>query len=255
MQSMNDFWNGNYYKDHSEMQQVCAFRSLNRISFQGNERVLDVGCGPGTLSHWMANRVPQGKVFGVDASASMIEQGLKDYQAVDNLEFLCSKIENLQLAEKFHLITSFNALHFVENKQRAFERIKNLLHPKGKLLFRMGIQRNPDFQAIFTSPRWKMLLERENKFFPLSVEQARSMLEPLGFTLLQCETDVEPYFFSSPEKMTSWFVGWLTNLAADDDAPVEELASELTDYLCAKAHCRRNIPLRLFHLVVEAVLK
>ncbi len=256
MPLMNHCWYGCYYRDHSEMQQASAFRSLNQLSFQGIEHVLDVGCGPGTLSKWLADQVPQGKVLGVDASPSMIEQGLTDHQEVANLAFLCSKIEDLQLAEKFHLITSFNALHFVKDKERAFERIKALLYPKGKLLFRVALQRNPDFQAIFNAPRWKSFLEeREKKFFPLSVQRARSLLKRLGFTLLQCTTDLEPYFFSSPEKMTCWFIGWLTNLvAAGEDVLVEELASELTDHLCARARCQTNIPLRIFHTVVEATL-
>ena len=42
-------------------------RLLDSIPWRGDERVLDVGCGPGLLTVGAAHRVPNGSVVGVDA--------------------------------------------------------------------------------------------------------------------------------------------------------------------------------------------
>ena len=37
-------------------------------------RILDVGCGPGTITAGLADRVPQGHVTGIDAAPDIVEQ-------------------------------------------------------------------------------------------------------------------------------------------------------------------------------------
>lgn len=40
--------------------------SLNDLELQGNESILDVGCGDGKITALLASKVPQGFVIGVD---------------------------------------------------------------------------------------------------------------------------------------------------------------------------------------------
>ena len=57
--------------------------------FAAGARVLDVGCGPGTITVDIARRVAPGTVVGIDASADVIEQARHDAAAagVENVEF------------------------------------------------------------------------------------------------------------------------------------------------------------------------
>src|SRR5262245_16356388 len=42
------------------------------------DHVLDVGCGPGTITRGLAGRVPQGRIVGLDSSAAVIESAIAD---------------------------------------------------------------------------------------------------------------------------------------------------------------------------------
>jgi trans-aconitate 2-methyltransferase len=65
-------WNPQDYAQRSELQQVMAAEILDRLKFKGDETVLDIGCGNGTITAQIAYRVPQGSVLGVDPSHNMI---------------------------------------------------------------------------------------------------------------------------------------------------------------------------------------
>lgn len=61
---------------------------------QPHFRILDVGCGPGTISAGLAKYVPQGQVVAIDISPKAIEQASKNAAALPgshppNLEFHC----------------------------------------------------------------------------------------------------------------------------------------------------------------------
>jgi trans-aconitate methyltransferase len=47
---------------------------LDRLVLAGDETALDAGCGTGKVTRALRDRLPQGRVIAVDASASMVEQ-------------------------------------------------------------------------------------------------------------------------------------------------------------------------------------
>src|SRR6516164_2973538 len=50
-------------------------------------RILDVGCGPGTITAGLADRVPQGHVIGIDTAPGILEQASELARDRGNLEF------------------------------------------------------------------------------------------------------------------------------------------------------------------------
>src|SRR6476620_47249 len=55
--------------------------------FTAGTRVLDVGCGPGTITLDIAQRVKPGPVIGIDQSADVIAQAKQDAKEFTNVEF------------------------------------------------------------------------------------------------------------------------------------------------------------------------
>ena len=73
-----DYWNADQYEQSSDLQYRWAMSYLKKLQVQGNERILDVGCGDGRITTAIAKALPNGYVVGVDFSDSMLEKSLKN---------------------------------------------------------------------------------------------------------------------------------------------------------------------------------
>lgn len=73
---------------------------LLEAGLQPGMRVVEIGCGSGNMTCWLAERVgPTGRVTGVDASAESLEQARKQAQArgLENVHFVCDDVNQLSL--------------------------------------------------------------------------------------------------------------------------------------------------------------
>ena len=251
---MDDLWSGSYYKSHSDLQQARAFDTLDTFSFKGDEHVLDIGCGPGTISKRIADAVPQGKVVGIDPSMSMLAQAVFDYKDIANLTFFCQQAEDFQLDQQFDVVTSFHVLHFVKDKQRVFKQIKGSLRPQGRMLLHVGSRFHPYLAAVLSRPQWKQAHAFEQRSFPFPLDEARTLLESLGFTLTRVVEKKEPYIFASKEALEKWLLGWVSYPSGLKGQALTELVAEFAEYFCQQENCRSNIPLSFSPLIIEAVL-
>jgi len=65
-------WNADIYHRVSAPQVSWGKKVLARISLQGDETVLDAGCGTGRLTRELLEELPRGRVVGVDLSQNMV---------------------------------------------------------------------------------------------------------------------------------------------------------------------------------------
>ena len=66
-------FDGQKYKNASTHQKEWGTRIISELNLKGTERILDLGCGDGVLTKLLAEKVPEGKVLGVDASIGMLD--------------------------------------------------------------------------------------------------------------------------------------------------------------------------------------
>src|SRR5690242_21780376 len=66
-------WDGAAYDRLSTPMERLGREVMGRLELRGDETVVDAGCGSGRLTELLIERVPDGRVIGVDMSASMIE--------------------------------------------------------------------------------------------------------------------------------------------------------------------------------------
>jgi trans-aconitate methyltransferase len=134
---MNKKWDAELYKKTSTIQTQLALSILDNTNFQGKEHVLDVGCGDGRITAYIATQlVPKGKVLGIDASDSMIQLAKETFSQKDysNLEFQVLSAQTLNLQKQFDVVVSFNALHWVKEQIQALQNIYRALVPKGRVI-------------------------------------------------------------------------------------------------------------------------
>ena len=129
-------WDAATYDRVSGPQVVWARGVLDRLALNGDETVLDAGCGSGRVTRMLLDRLPRGRVIAVDASPSMVAQtqaGLGDAVDVRRVELTA-----LDLEQEVDAVFSNAVFHWVGDHERLFERLHAALRPGGRLVAQCG---------------------------------------------------------------------------------------------------------------------
>ena len=70
-------WDGATYDRVSAPMEAMGREVLARLELSGDETVVDAGCGSGRMTAALLERLPRGRVIGVDGAPSMIEAGAR----------------------------------------------------------------------------------------------------------------------------------------------------------------------------------
>jgi trans-aconitate 2-methyltransferase len=129
-------WDASTYDRVSDIQAEWSLEVIDRLDLQGDETVLDAGCGSGRVTKLLLESLPRGRVIGVDSSASMVEKAREALP--DRTEFIVSDLLDLELTEAVDAIFSNATLHWILDHRRLFERLFAALRPGGRLEAQCG---------------------------------------------------------------------------------------------------------------------
>jgi 2-polyprenyl-3-methyl-5-hydroxy-6-metoxy-1,4-benzoquinol methylase len=117
----------------------------NLVPKEGN--ILDLGCGHGLFTNYMALRSRSRNILGLDPSAAKIEVAKKTESIVPNVHYLLGDVNNIGKEKPFDTITIVDVLYLLtENKQR------EILKTCHQLLSRAGVL---VLKTQDTRPRWR----------------------------------------------------------------------------------------------------
>ena len=121
-------------------------RELDRIGLQGNEQLLDLGCGRGAVLIAAARRLPEGRAFGADLwtrdqngnSPKVTLANAAAAGVADRVEVQTADMTALPFPDgSFDVVTSALAIHNIpspEGRYRAVDEAMRVLRPGGQLL-------------------------------------------------------------------------------------------------------------------------
>lgn len=97
-------------------------------------KVLDAGCGTGSLTEWLLDQGAE--VIGVDASPHMLEQAKKRIQnrAILKLHDLKEPLSFIE-DDSLDLVVSSLVMHYIYNVESVFRELYRVLKPEGDLVF------------------------------------------------------------------------------------------------------------------------
>src|SRR5215471_12089582 len=113
-------------------------------------RVLDVGCGPGTITADLAARVPDGEVIGIDAARDVLAQARQEAErrGQRNVRFGTGDVYRLDFADgTFDVVHAHQVLQHLTDPVAALREMRRVCKPGGIVAARDG-----DYGGIFWFP-------------------------------------------------------------------------------------------------------
>jgi trans-aconitate 2-methyltransferase len=135
-------WDAATYHRVSDIQFTWALEQLGRLELSGDEVVADAGCGSGRVTALLADRVPRGRVYGVDAAPSMATHAQEALG--DRATIFCQDLIELALPEPVDAIFSNATFHWIPDHDALFAALFATLKPGGQLVAQCGGQGNID---------------------------------------------------------------------------------------------------------------
>lgn len=121
--------------------------TCDRAEIRDGMEILDIGCGWGSLSLWMAERYPNAQIRAVSNSSSQrafIEARAKE-RGLDNLTVDTADLATYTPPERYHRIVSVECLEHMRNHGELFRRFRDWLHPRGKVFIHVFTHRSTTY--------------------------------------------------------------------------------------------------------------
>jgi len=191
-------------------------------------RVLDIGCGPGTITAGLAAMVPGGQVIGIDRAADVLDEARAEAerQRLRNVSFEVGDAYRLAFADdSFDVVHAHQVLQHLGDPVAALVEMRRVCSPGGVVGARDG-----DYGGMFWFPdddelgEWQTLYRRVALALGGEPDAGRRMLSwarSAGFA--QVEASGSSWCYTSAEDRAWWGPAWAERLTA---SPFGERAVE-----------------------------
>lgn len=171
-------------------------------------RLLDVGCGPGTITADFASRLSPGAVCGVDRAADVIDAARRDH---DGAEFVAGDVYSLAFHDaSWDVVHAHQLLQHLSDPVAALKEMRRVVRPGG-----IVAARDADYASFTWYPfddrllRWLALYQeiaRTNGGEPNAGRRLLSWAQQAGFS--QITASASAWCFATTEERAWWGGLW-----------------------------------------------
>ena len=122
--------------------ETCA-----RAGLADGQHILELGCGWGSLSLWMAERFPGSRITAVSNSNSqrMFITAQAAARGLRNLEVITCDFNDFETTERFDRVVSVEMFEHLRNWPRAFSNVARWLNPQGRFFMHVFVHREAPY--------------------------------------------------------------------------------------------------------------
>jgi trans-aconitate 2-methyltransferase len=176
---------------------------VDRLELEGDETVLDAGCGSGRVTEVLLERLLRGRVIALDGSPSMLDQARERLSRFgDRVSFVeADLVAPLPLEAPVDAILSTATFHWIRDHDALFANLAAVVRPGGRLEAQCGGAGN-----VASIGRALAELGRDplgNKRYA-GPEETTERLERAGFEDVECWLHAEPTPFDTLEHLETY---------------------------------------------------
>ncbi len=132
-------YSSGYWTDHTqsldEAEENMLELTCRRAGLTDGMNILELGCGWGSLTLFMARRFPNSRITSVSNSASQkqyIEEQARQ-RSLKNIQIITADMNDFSISETFDRVVSVEMFEHMRNYQILLKRVSGWLNPDGKL--------------------------------------------------------------------------------------------------------------------------
>lgn len=257
-------WDAEDYKRHSSTQHTWGKELISKLQLNGDERVLDIGCGDGKITAEIASLLPDGLIMGIDSSPEMIKlaEGNFPPDKFTNLSFKIKDARKLDFKNDFDVVFSNAALHWIIDHQPILKRIHRSLKSPGTILLQMGGKGNAAeilviFDKLIKGNKWKQYFT--DLSFPYGFygpKDYKKWLEEADFQAIRVELIPKDMVHKGREDLSGWIrTTWLPYTNKIPETMRQEFIEDIMDKYIEKHPLNGEglIHIKMVRLEVEAI--
>lgn len=161
---------------------------LSEMDPAPDKSILEIGCGTGEVSYWMAQKTPA-RVLGTDLCVPFIAEAAQNYQ-LPNLAYEVvdmNQADPLQGRQFDYVVGNGILHHLYYNLDEVLAGMRRLLKQNGKIIFMEPNYHNPYVFLIFSVPFLRRAANLEPGEMALSKRFITKKLKSAGFTHIEVE--------------------------------------------------------------------
>jgi ubiquinone/menaquinone biosynthesis C-methylase UbiE len=187
--------------------------------------ILDIGCGPGTITVDLATYVPEGRVVGLERAGAVLGQAraLAAERGVENIEFVEGDANSLTYADNtFDVVVCHQVLQHVKDPVGILREMRRVAKSGG-----IVAARESDYGSFTWYPEvegmeeWKSLyikLAAHNGGEPNAGRMMHVWAKQAGFAAGSVTSTVSSWCYSTPEEVAWWSGLWAERTVASSFA-------------------------------------
>jgi len=187
-------WNAEVYERIGTPMRRWAQAVIDDLHLSGDETVLDAGCGSGSVTFDLLERLPRGRIYAVDSSPDMISkitQAIEERGETRIVPILAS-LTDFNLPEQVDVVFSNAVLHWIPDDDALFGCLFRATKPGGRFRAQCGgganiAQLMAVTQAVEECEPYSVYLRKYR-----TAEEATAAMQRAGWT------DVRANLFDSP---------------------------------------------------------
>ncbi|MEX0682814.1 MAG: methyltransferase domain-containing protein [Dehalococcoidia bacterium] len=133
-------WNAEVYDRIGTPMRGWAQQVIDDLELRGDETVLDAGCGSGSVTFDLLEKLPRGKVYAVDSSENMVAMLAKSLEERGETRVTpqVASLTDFSLPEQVDVVFSNAVFHWIPDDDGLFGCLARATKPGGRLRSQCG---------------------------------------------------------------------------------------------------------------------